>query len=115
MTGEQVRARMQPRLAWQALRKLIADPEDTAQVFTIVRAMSGPSLQRGYRRFARLPTGRRVIDREIDLLRIHIGDAKVVELERQIEKVAAPGSSTNDDSLTRDPGPIFKLDARDVI
>ena len=68
MTGEQVRARMQPRLAWQALRKLIADPEDTAQVFTIVRAMSGPSLQRGYRRFARLPTGRRVIDREIDLL-----------------------------------------------
>ena len=36
-------------------------------------------------------------------------------LQRQIEKVAAPGSSTNDDSLTRDPGPIFKLDARDVI
>ncbi len=68
MNGEHNQTRMQPRVAWQGIRKLIADPEDTAQVFTIVRAMSGPSLQRGYRRFVGLPTGRRVIDARIDLL-----------------------------------------------
>ena len=60
--------RMQPRLAWQALQQLIANPEDTAQVFTIIRAMSGPSLQQGFERFITLPLGRRVIEEKIDLL-----------------------------------------------
>lgn len=60
--------KMQPRVAWQAVRKLVANPEDTAQVFTIVRAMSGSSLRRGYRRFQASPWGRRVLEEEIDLL-----------------------------------------------
>ena len=60
--------RMQPRVAWQAIQQLIADPEDTAQVFTIIRAMSGPSVERGYRRFSRLRFGRKVIEEQIDLL-----------------------------------------------
>jgi ubiquinone biosynthesis protein COQ4 len=59
---------MQPRVAWRAIRKLVADPADTAQVFTIVRAMSGPSLRNGYRRFQASSWGRRVIEEEIDLL-----------------------------------------------
>lgn len=60
--------KMQPRVAWRAIRKLVADPEDTAQVFTIVRAMSGPSLRNGYRRFQASPWGRRVLQEESDLL-----------------------------------------------
>lgn len=59
---------MQPRAAWAAVRKLIHDPEDTAQVFAVVRAMSGPSLERGMARFAALDVGRRILDENIDLL-----------------------------------------------
>jgi ubiquinone biosynthesis protein COQ4 len=59
---------MRPIVAWRAIRRLIANPEDTAQVFTVVRAMSGPSLERGLRRFLGLPTGRRVIEDQVDLL-----------------------------------------------
>lgn len=68
--GVAEKLRMQPRLAWQALSRLIADPEDTAQVFTIIRAMSGPSLQQGFERFITLPLGRRVIEEKIDLLSV---------------------------------------------
>ena len=60
--------KMQLKLAWHAVRKLVDDPEDTAQVFAVVRAMSGPSLQRGLARFSKLPAGRRVLEHDIDLL-----------------------------------------------
>jgi len=60
--------RMQPGVAWRALKTLIANPEDTAQVFVIIRAMSGPSLERGFERFIKLPVGRRIIEEKIDLL-----------------------------------------------
>ena len=59
---------MLPKVAWNAMRNLLANPEDTAEVFTIIRAMSGPSLERGYRRFRLLPVGRKVLEQEIDLL-----------------------------------------------
>ncbi len=62
------RLRMQPRVAARAIRALIRNPEDTAQVFTVVRAMSGPSLERGFERFIRLPLGRRVIEERLNLL-----------------------------------------------
>ena len=45
------RQRMQPLVAARALRLLIKDPEQTEQVFVIIRAMSGDSLQRSYERF----------------------------------------------------------------
>ncbi|HEY5646664.1 MAG TPA: Coq4 family protein [Pseudomonadales bacterium] len=60
--------RAQPLVALRAIRDLIDDPEDTAQVFTIVRALGGSSIERGFRRFVRLPLGQKIIDREIDLL-----------------------------------------------
>lgn len=60
--------KMQPGVAWQALKELIDNPEDTAKVFVIIRAMSGPSLELGLERFIRLPLGRRVIEEQIDLL-----------------------------------------------
>jgi ubiquinone biosynthesis protein COQ4 len=67
MTGTST-LRMQPLVAWRALGRLIRNPEDTAQVFAIVRAMSGPSLEQGFDRFIRTPFGRRVIEEKLDLL-----------------------------------------------
>ena len=68
MSSGTEKLRMQPRVAWRALQTLIANPEDTAQVFKIIRAMSGPSLQQGFERFITLPFGRRVIEEKLDLL-----------------------------------------------
>lgn len=68
MAGVQQSTRMQPLLAWRAVKELISNPEDTAQVFTIIRALSGPSLQKGLQRFIELPFGRRVIEEKFDLL-----------------------------------------------
>ena len=60
--------RVQPIVALKAIRRLIADPEQTQEVFTIIRALSGPSLQLGYERFAATGVGQRILREEIDLL-----------------------------------------------
>ena len=59
---------IRPIVALRQLRQLIADPEDTSKVFEVIRAASGPSLRRGIKRFAARETGRRVLEKEIDLL-----------------------------------------------
>lgn len=60
--------RMQPIVAWRALRRLIADPEQTHEVFTVIRALSGRALENGLARFRETETGRRILADEIDLL-----------------------------------------------
>ncbi len=45
------------REAWNAIRALIRDPDDTAQVFRIVRALSGNSQERAFQRFLRSDHG----------------------------------------------------------
>jgi ubiquinone biosynthesis protein COQ4 len=62
------RTPMQPLVALQALRRLIADPEQTQEVFTVIRALSGPALQDGYIRFADTEVGQRILREGIDLL-----------------------------------------------
>lgn len=62
------RDRMQPIVAFRALRRLIADPEQTHEVFAVIRALSGPALQNAYMRFADTEVGRKVLREEIDLL-----------------------------------------------
>jgi ubiquinone biosynthesis protein COQ4 len=52
--------RIQPLRAARALRKLIADKEDTSQVFEIMRALSGNTVTRGYRRLISTPEGGRI-------------------------------------------------------
>lgn len=44
------RRRVQPLRAGRALRRLIADKEDTVQVFEIMNALAGSSVRRGYER-----------------------------------------------------------------
>ena len=60
--------RMRPIVAWRALRRLIADPEQTHEVFTVIRALSGPALENGYNRFRQTDVGRQVLHGGIDLL-----------------------------------------------
>ena len=59
---------VQFKTAWQALRRLLANPEATEEVFTIIRALSGSSLQKGLKRFASTTHGQHVLSNRIDLL-----------------------------------------------
>ncbi len=60
--------RVQPFIAWHALRRLIADPEQTHEVFTVIRALSGPALEKGLARFRQTEPGQRVLAEKIELL-----------------------------------------------
>jgi ubiquinone biosynthesis protein COQ4 len=59
-----------PLEAWRALKLLLQDPERTDLVFTIVRALSGKALLKGYNRFTATATGRRVLDEGRDLITV---------------------------------------------
>lgn len=52
------------KLEWapavRALRRLLADPDDTRQVFEIMRALNGAAAARGYRRLLRTSQGGRI-------------------------------------------------------
>ena len=61
-------ARMRPLVALRALRRLIADPEDTARVFEIIHAMAGPAQRRALRRFKQTAAGRRALAERSSLL-----------------------------------------------
>jgi ubiquinone biosynthesis protein COQ4 len=54
--------------AWRALQALIANPEDTEQVFIIMQALTGKSLFKQYERFLTLKTGQKVLSEKRDLL-----------------------------------------------
>ncbi|MEE3327035.1 MAG: Coq4 family protein [Myxococcota bacterium] len=56
------------REAWQALRKLLADPDRTDHVFTIIDALSGNSGEKQFRRFAATQTGIQILREERDIL-----------------------------------------------
>ncbi len=62
------RSKLQPLVALRALKRLIADPEQTHEVFTVIRALSGPALENGHRRFAKTVVGERVLREDINLL-----------------------------------------------
>ncbi len=51
--------RLEPLKAFRAFRKLVRNKEDTAQVFEIMRALSGRSISRGYNRMLRSMEGGR--------------------------------------------------------
>ena len=51
--------RLEPLKAFRAFRKLVRNKEDTAQVFEIMRALSGRSIDRGYNRMLKTMEGGR--------------------------------------------------------
>ena len=54
--------------AWRALRKLIANPDGTDQVFVIIDALAGNSGEKQFRRFAGTAVGRKVLAEERNIL-----------------------------------------------
>jgi len=69
--------RLRPFEAVRAVRRLLANPDDTSQVFAIFRAMRGKSGLRAFRRFALSPNGAQVIRERRRLLdtlsdRVHL-------------------------------------------
>ncbi|MCL4684482.1 hypothetical protein KJ059_06975 [Myxococcota bacterium] len=61
------------REARAAMRALLENPDDTAQAFKVIAAMSGGSGERLYRRFRRSPTGARILAERRNLVDL-IGD-----------------------------------------
>ncbi|PMX91361.1 hypothetical protein, partial [Pseudomonas sp. GW460-13] len=53
--------------AFQAVRKLMANGNDTEQVFRIMRALNGPSMPRNFNRLLSTPDGRRMVYQHIEL------------------------------------------------
>lgn len=62
------RRRMKPLVAWRALRELFANPERTDLVFVIIRALSGNSFERMFRRVIADPVGRQTLEPSRSLL-----------------------------------------------
>lgn len=87
--------------AWVAVRALFEDPEDTEQVFRVVTALRGKSLERAYRRFRSTDTGTRILSHEIDLLnslrdREFLGSHKENSLARAYLHFVRSGDLTAD-------------------
>src|SRR5262245_27559264 len=59
--------RIQPLKALRALGRLLKDKEDTAQVFEIMRALSGRSIPNGYARLLDAPNGGAIAYRRQEL------------------------------------------------
>jgi len=64
------RPMIRPRDALRALRKLLANPEDTAQVFAIIEALSGKNGVRSLERFRRTAHGRTLLRERPDLIQL---------------------------------------------
>jgi ubiquinone biosynthesis protein COQ4 len=62
------RPRIRPLEAWRALRILLANPDDTKQVFRIIDALSGRSGERLFARFRKTPMGARILEERRSLL-----------------------------------------------
>jgi len=60
--------RVRPVEAWRGIRALIRDPDDTAQVFRVIRALAGKSIERGFQKFRSSASGRRILDERRSLV-----------------------------------------------
>ncbi|HEY2516676.1 MAG TPA: Coq4 family protein [Polyangiaceae bacterium] len=116
-----------PRRAFRAARRLAADPDDLPQVFTLIEALSGTTLERVRERLAGTDSGRRMLESRpdiVDLLADREALARLPEgtLGRAYldfvgrEKISADGirdagkkGTVNDDPL---PDPLDWVHAR---
>jgi ubiquinone biosynthesis protein COQ4 len=121
--------RLRPLAAIRGVRRLLANPGDTREVFTILRAMRGKSGIRAFRRFAASPTGQKVIGekrRLLDALSDHTSLKALPEdsLGRRYfdfmeeERLSAQGLVQASQSWDTDPLPpemeLFRARARDA-
>lgn len=69
-TQKHPRKRIEPLKAWRAVQALIADKEDTGQVFKVIDALSGGAEERIYRRFIADPVGQRIVAEKRNLIEL---------------------------------------------
>ena len=62
------KAPIQWRKAISAMRRLIANPEATEEVFVIIESLAGNALEKGFRRFEATATGQRILAEKRSLL-----------------------------------------------
>ena len=60
--------RRRPLKAIRALARLIRDPEQTGEVFVIMRSLSGDALERGCARFEKTPGGKALLESSRDIV-----------------------------------------------
>jgi ubiquinone biosynthesis protein COQ4 len=60
--------RLRPLVAMRALKNLVSDPEKTDQVFVVIKAMSGNSLERTFARFGKTEMGKEILSENRNLL-----------------------------------------------
>ena len=54
-------AKFRPLKAWNHMKRLIADKEDTEQVFHIIEALNGRSFEKNFHAFVESPKGQELI------------------------------------------------------
>lgn len=59
-----MRRRVKPIVAWRAMRRLLADPDDTTQVFNIIEALKGDSLSQATHRLRTSEGGRKLLQKK---------------------------------------------------
>lgn len=121
--------RLRPLAAIRGVRRLLANPGDTAQVFDIFRALRGKSGIRAFRRFAASPTGQKVIGEKRRLLDTLSDRASLEALPEdsfgrryfgfmEEEQLSAGGLVQASQSWENDPVPLemelFRARARDA-
>lgn len=79
MAGPATR-RVEWRRAWRALRRLVADPERTAEVFELIQALAGSSGERLFQRFRATPEGRDLLAARPSLLETLTDRARLAAL-----------------------------------
>ncbi len=62
--------RIRPLDALRGIRALLRDPDDTAKVFDIIDALSGPSVLRSFERFRKTEVGARLLRERPDLVAV---------------------------------------------
>ena len=72
------RMKIRPFAAWKAVRNVLNDPEQTSEVFRVLRALSGPSLTKNFNRFCNTDVGNRVLAEKLDLV-AKLTDAEYLE------------------------------------
>ena len=63
-----MRRRVKPIVAWRAMRRLLADPDDTTQVFNIIEALKGDSLSKATKRLSASDAGRKLLQKKPDIV-----------------------------------------------
>ena len=66
--GNQQKRKMRPMVAIKAMGRLLKNAEATEEVFVIIQALAGDSVERGYKRFITTPHAQTILKQEVSLI-----------------------------------------------